>query len=84
MWTGKQFSGTLKPHETQYCFTWGWPPEWHVVWYMMPTSPQIGAAQVDWDVAVERANATQCTYWLTVKNLTGATVNYDGRFAVLS
>ena len=25
---------------------------------MMPTTPQVGAPQVDWDVAVERANAT--------------------------
>jgi hypothetical protein len=51
---------------------------------MMPTSPQPGAAQIDWDVAVERANATQSTYWLTVKNLTGATVSFEGRYAVLN
>jgi hypothetical protein len=51
---------------------------------MMPTSPQIGAPQVDWDVAVERANATYCTYWITVKNLTANTLTFEGRYAILS
>jgi hypothetical protein len=55
-----------------------------VVWYLMPTTPQPGAAQLDWEVAVERANAADCTYWITVKNLTGQTVTFEGRFAVLS
>ena len=60
------------------------PPAWHVVWYMMPISPKPGAPELDWEVAVERANATQCTYWITVKNLTSVSVTYEGRFAVLS
>jgi glycyl-tRNA synthetase alpha subunit len=51
---------------------------------MMPTSPQSGAPQLDWDVAVERANATQCTYWITVKNLTSNPVTFEGRYAILS
>jgi glycyl-tRNA synthetase alpha subunit len=51
---------------------------------MMPTSPQAGAPQLDWDVSVERANSTQCTYWITVKNLTTSTVNFEARYAVLS
>jgi hypothetical protein len=84
MWTNVQFTGTLGPGGSNRWFTWGWNPAWHVVWYMMPTSPQAGAPQLDWDVAVERANATQCTYWITVKNLTGATVNFEARYAVLT
>jgi hypothetical protein len=51
---------------------------------MMPTTPQPGGAELDWDVAVERSNATQCTYWLTVKNLTPVSVDFEGRYAVLS
>jgi hypothetical protein len=51
---------------------------------MMPTTPKPGAAEVGWDVAVERANATQCTYWITVKNLTSVAVTFEGRYAVLS
>jgi hypothetical protein len=51
---------------------------------MMPTSPQSGAPQVDWDVAVERANATQCTYWITVKNESSVPITFEGRYAVLS
>ncbi|HZM38845.1 MAG TPA: hypothetical protein VFB94_07005 [Acidimicrobiales bacterium] len=50
----------------------------------MPTSPQPGAPQIDWDVATERANANQVTYWITVKNLTNATLTFEGRYAVLN
>jgi len=84
MWTGVQFTGTLGPNATQRWFTWGWPPAQHVTWYMMPTTPRPGGAELDWDVAVERSNATQCTYWLTVKNLTPVNVAFEGRYAVLS
>jgi hypothetical protein len=84
MYTGVQFIGTIGANATARWFTWGWNTNAHVVWYMMPTSPQVGNPQLDWDVAVERANATQCTYWITVKNLTGANVNFEGRYAVLS
>jgi hypothetical protein len=84
MWTGVQWTGAIAPWATGRWFTWGWPAQWHVVWYLMPTSPQPGAPQLDWDVAVERANNSQCTYWITVKNLTASQVTFEGRFAVLS
>lgn len=84
MTTSVQFTGSLTPNETRRWFTFGWPTTWHVVWYMMPTSPQTGAPQIDWDVSVERANATQCTYWITVKNLTGSNVTFEGRYAILN
>lgn len=84
MRTGVQWTGTLGPGATARWFTHSWPAAWHVVWYMMPTSPRVGNPQVDWDVAVERANATHCTYWITVKNLTSDTLTFEGRYAVLS
>ncbi len=84
MYTGVQWTGTIAANATQKWFTYGWSAAQHVVWYMMPTSPQPGAPELDWDVAVERANATQCTYWITVKNLTGNAVTFEGRYAVLS
>jgi hypothetical protein len=84
MWTNVQFNGSLAPNETRRWFTFGWPTTWHVVWYMMPTSPQAGAPQVDWSVAVERASNTQCTYWITVVNRTTNPVNFEGRYAVLN
>jgi hypothetical protein len=84
MWTGIQWTGTIAPNATQRWFTWGWSVNEHVVWYLMPTTPRPGAPELDWDVAVERANNTQCTYWITVKNLTNQNVNFEGRFAVLS
>ena len=49
----------------------------------MPTT--VGSqAQLTWSVQVERASAEFVTYWLTVQNLTTATVNFEGRFAILS
>lgn len=83
MWTGVQFTGTLAPSASQRWFTWGWPASWQVIWYMMPTSPQSGAPAIDWSVAVERANGTQCTYWITVNNRTSNTVSFEARYAVL-
>ncbi len=84
MWTGVQFTGSLNPGASNRWFTYGWPSNWHVVWYMMPTSPQNGAPELDWSVSVERASSTQTTYWLTVTNLTANPVTFEGRFAVLA
>ena len=83
MWTGVQWTGTIGPGQTQLWFTWGWPAAWHVVWHLMSRTPLPGGPTLDWDVAVERANPSACTYWITVKNLTGSTVNFEGRFAVM-
>jgi hypothetical protein len=84
MRTGVQWTGSLAGNQTRRWFTFGWPATSHMVWYMVPTSPQVGAPQIDWDVAIERADATHCTYWITVKNLTANTVTFEGRYAVLS
>lgn len=84
MWTNVQFTGSLGGGATHRWFTWGWPAGWHVVWYLVPTTPRVGSPQIDWDVAVERASATQCTYWITVKNLTPDAVTFEGRYAVLN
>jgi hypothetical protein len=50
----------------------------------LATSPQPGAPELDWQVAVERANPAQCTYWITVMNLTGNPVGFEGRYAMLT
>jgi len=84
MWTNVQFTGSLAANETRRWFTFNWPTSWHVVWYMMPTTVRLGSPEVDWSVAVERADATHCTYWITVKNLTAVPVTFEGRYAVLN
>ena len=66
MWTGTQFTGTLGPNASNRWFTFNWPAAWHVVWYVVPTTPKNGAPEIDWDVAVERADATNATYWITI------------------
>jgi hypothetical protein len=81
---GVQWYGSLAANQTQTWFTWGWGAAWKVLWTMMPLTLCPGAAQLKWNVRVERANATQCTYWISVTNLTGDPVKFEGRFDVLS
>ncbi|MHC5261450.1 hypothetical protein ACYSUO_26495 [Streptomyces sp. UC4497] len=84
MRVGTQFTGTLNPGQTGRWFTFGWPQDWHVVWYFMPTTPQTGRPQIEWETEVERASATAVTYWLTVKNIGSTQMNFEGRYAVLN
>jgi hypothetical protein len=84
MYTGVQWTGTLAAGQTHRWFTWGWNATRHVVWYMMPVTPKIGAPELNWTVEVERADATACTYWITVRNLTTISITFEGRFAVLN
>jgi hypothetical protein len=80
----KQFDGTLTPNQTQSWFTFNWPATWHVVWTVMPVTLAPGAAEITWKVKVERASSEFVTYWIEVKNLTAQTVNFEGRYAILS
>lgn len=80
---GVQWFGMIGPNATQRWFTWGWPASWHVIWTIMPLTPCPGAPQLSWSVQVERANATQCTYWITVNNLTADPVKFEGRHDIL-
>lgn len=81
---GVQWFGSIDPGASRRWFTFGWPAAWHVVWTIMPTSICPGAPQLSWSVAVERANAGQCTYWITVKNLSARAVRFEGRYDVLA
>ena len=82
--SGVQWFGMLEPNDTRRWFTWGWPASWHVFWSIMPVTPCPGGPQLTWKVAVERASGTDCTYWLTVTNLTGDRVKFEGRYNILS
>jgi photosystem II stability/assembly factor-like uncharacterized protein len=81
---GVQWTGSIPAHATQLWFTYNWPATWHVIWTIMPTSAAPGAPQVRWNVAVERAASEYVTYWITVVNLTGNPVNFEGRYCILS
>ena len=82
MITGTQFRGTLNPHQTQRWFTFNWSALQHVIWEVVPETVQPGAAQVDWDVAIERADNDHVTYWITVTNLTNGPLQIAGRYAI--
>jgi len=80
---GTQWTGSLAANQTQRWFTFNWPATWHVVWTVMPTTTG-GAAQVQWSVQVQRASAEYVTYWISVTNLTGGPVTFEGRYCILS
>ncbi len=81
---GVQFIDTIGAAATRSWFTWGWPAAWHVVWTVMPLTQCPGAPQLSWTTQVERANESECTYWITVRNLTGGPVRFEARYDVLS
>jgi hypothetical protein len=84
MITGVQFRGTLSPNQTQRWFTFNWSATQHVLWEVVPTSARPGAAEVDWDVAIERADSSHVTYWITINNLTNASVQFEARYAIVA
>ncbi|PWK77996.1 hypothetical protein C8D88_12912 [Lentzea atacamensis] len=79
-----QFFGTIAGNTSHRWFTFGWPANWHVLWTIMPTLICPGTPTLSWSVAVERAGATQATYWITVTNSSPHTVRFEGRYDVLS
>jgi hypothetical protein len=81
---GVQWTGTIPPNSTQNWFTFNWPATWHMLWTVMPVTPQPGAPELWFDVRVERANAEFATYWIQVRNLTAVPVAFEGRYAILS
>jgi hypothetical protein len=81
---GVQWTGTLAAGATGRWFTFNWPATWHVLWTAMPTSPAPGAPQISFKTQVERADAERVTYWITVRNLTGRPVSFEGRYCLLS
>ena len=84
MRVGVQFTGTIPAGRTYRWFTYNWPQQWHVVWHVVPTSLRRGAPQIDWDVEVERMSSKYIAYWITIKNLTPASVNIEARYAILN
>ena len=84
MTTGVQFRGTLSPNQTRRWFTLNWSAPQHVLWEVVPTSARPGAAQVDWDVVIERADPSHVTYWITIVNLTANSVQFEARYAIIA
>lgn len=84
MRVGVQFRGTIPAGGTQRWFTFNWPQAWHTVWYVVPTSPRVGAPQIEWDVQVERASTDYITYWIIIRNVGPAAADFEARYAVLN
>ena len=84
MVVGTQFTGSVPAFTSARWFTFNWPATWHVIWTVVSTSPVIGAPQVEWDVAVERASTANITYWITIRNVTGSPINIEAHYAIVN
>lgn len=82
-WEGVQFYGTIPAGQTRRWFTYRWPAHWHVVWTVVPMTPNPGNPQIKWEVQVERASDEHITYWISITNVSTAEVNIEARYAVL-
>ena len=84
MITGVQFRGTLvtEPDAALVHVQLVRPPACSVGG--CPDTAKPGAAEVDWDVAIERADAAHVTYWITVTNLTSSSVQFEARYAIVA
>lgn len=81
-WRGVQFRGTVGPRRTQRWFTHSWPPEWQVLWSVVPTSTHRGGPQIKYEVQVERPSHGKITYWIVVTNLTDEPATIEARYSV--
>lgn len=85
MRVGVQFTGSLPANSTRRWFTHSWPATWHVAWYCLPKSPaNDGPAQLEWKVKVCRQTSTKIKYFIEAKNLTGRTLQFEARYAILN
>jgi hypothetical protein len=85
MTLGVQFKAQVPANTTKTWFTHSWNAASNVVWTVVPTAPvQDAAAQIDYDVNVERQAANLLKYYIQVRNLTSSPVDIEARYAILS
>lgn len=84
MTLGVQFTGTVAANSSRKWFTHSWNAAQRVIWMVVPRAPAVdGAAQIEWKVQVDRQAANLLKYFIEVKNLTGAQVEIEARYAIL-
>lgn len=82
---GVQFRSSVPANSTRRWFTHSWPEEWRVVWMVVPTGPvNDGPAQLDWDIEVTRQASNKLKYFIEVRNVSGQTVSFEARYAILN
>jgi hypothetical protein len=82
---GVQFRGQVPANTSRRWFTHSWPEAWRVDWTVVPTWPMVdGNAQVEWKVQVDRQASNLLKYFIEIRNLTGAPVDIEARYAVLN
>src|SRR5262249_26223522 len=74
---GTQFTATLSPGQTQTWFTYGWDPNYFVMWSIRPTtqSAQVRLSQV----SIEYGELG-LTYNLTITNNGSTPATFEGKY----
>jgi hypothetical protein len=82
---GVQFTGSVAAGQSASWFTHSWNASKNVVWIIVPTAPVVdGNAQLEWNVRSTRQAANLLKWFIDVKNVTNATVQFEARYAILN
>ena len=76
---GKQFTGSLQPGQYWEWFTWGWPHDRLVNWYIRPSPGHVGNVALR-ALSVELARDGTLTYYITVWNVGSDAVTFDAYY----
>lgn len=86
-WLGVQFRGRVNGNQSRTWFTHSWPAHWHVDWTVAPVSPTNGEIEYSTRTKLQTDSTgnfgSLLTYFITVKNRTGAPVDVEARYHVL-
>jgi hypothetical protein len=74
---GIQFTASLSPGQTQTWFTYGWDPNYLVIWSIRPTTL---VAQVRLDEVSIEYGELGFTYWLTITNSGSSPATFEARY----
>ena len=74
---GTQFTASLAAGQTQTWFTWGWDPNYLVIWSIRPTAQpaQVRLTQVGLEYSTQGV-----TYWLTIANTGSGPAMFEARY----
>jgi hypothetical protein len=80
---GVQWTASIPPYSSQLWYTFNWPAASYMNWSLMTDSitSDIGAGITD--VHTQLSDSSHVTYWITVTNESGSTVNFEGRYCFL-
>ena len=81
---GVQFTRNLPAGESQLWSTTQWPQNVHLVWYVVPLTPDADASQLKWEVKSTPSGTKSVDYEITVTNLANEPVMAEARYVIVN